>query len=192
MITANIPNSVRRSVYRRDGYRCALCDSATGLQIHHIVHRSEGGSNCRRTLLPSAGSATPWPTVPGCRSTRSTWTGVYRTGLRRVRRRLLRRTGSALVPLRRRLGPRGLVWQERWAAGPPLRGPPLRLGPLARPPPWPPWAPPGPPPPPPFDLRPLGGPLPRPRPVWLGGRWGGGSVAAPGGAADGVSRGWGT
>ena len=51
MITANIPNSVRRSVYRRDGYRCALCDSATGLQIHHIVHRSEGGSNHPQNLI---------------------------------------------------------------------------------------------------------------------------------------------
>ena len=51
MITANIPNSVRRSVYRRDGYRCALCDSATGLQIHHIVHRSEGGSNLPQNLI---------------------------------------------------------------------------------------------------------------------------------------------
>ena len=51
MITANIPNSVRRSVYRRDGYRCALCDSATGLEIRRIVHRSEGGSNLPQNLI---------------------------------------------------------------------------------------------------------------------------------------------
>ena len=51
MITANIPNATRRAVYRRDGYRCALCDSTTGLQIHHFIHRSEGGSNMPHNLI---------------------------------------------------------------------------------------------------------------------------------------------
>ena len=33
MISANIPNNIRKMVYRRDGYRCALCDSTMGLQM---------------------------------------------------------------------------------------------------------------------------------------------------------------
>lgn len=35
-MAAGIPNSVRRGVYKRDGWRCALCDSTDGLQIHHV------------------------------------------------------------------------------------------------------------------------------------------------------------
>lgn len=30
---ANIPAATRRAVYRRDGYRCALCDDVRGLQF---------------------------------------------------------------------------------------------------------------------------------------------------------------
>ena len=51
MMSANIPNTVRKDIYRRDGYRCALCDSTKGLQIHHFVHRSEGGSNQPHNLI---------------------------------------------------------------------------------------------------------------------------------------------
>ncbi len=51
MITAKIPNNVRKAVYRRDGYRCALCDSTAGLQVHHCIHRSEGGSNQMQNLI---------------------------------------------------------------------------------------------------------------------------------------------
>ena len=40
---ANIPAATRRAVYRRDGYRCALCDDVRGLQIHHDMPRSVGG-----------------------------------------------------------------------------------------------------------------------------------------------------
>ena len=51
MLSANIPNTTRKEVYRRDGYRCALCDSPKGLQIHHAIHRSEGGSNQPQNLI---------------------------------------------------------------------------------------------------------------------------------------------
>ncbi len=44
MISANISNATRKAVYRRDGYRCALCDSTRYLQIHHAIPRGEGGS----------------------------------------------------------------------------------------------------------------------------------------------------
>lgn len=44
-LTANVKNSMRKEVYKRDGYRCALCDSTDGLQIHHIRPRGQGGAN---------------------------------------------------------------------------------------------------------------------------------------------------
>ena len=43
-MNANIKNATRREVYRRDGYRCALCDSSQGLQVHHAIARGEGGA----------------------------------------------------------------------------------------------------------------------------------------------------
>ena len=43
MISANISKETRKAIYRRDGYRCALCDSTKYLQIHHVVPRGEGG-----------------------------------------------------------------------------------------------------------------------------------------------------
>lgn len=51
MISANIPNLIRKQVYRRDGFRCALCDSQQGLQIHHVVPRSQGGTNDEANLI---------------------------------------------------------------------------------------------------------------------------------------------
>ena len=51
MISANLSKSERRAIYKRDGYRCALCDSPQGLQIHHIVFRSHGGSNDPANLI---------------------------------------------------------------------------------------------------------------------------------------------
>ena len=43
MITANINKTLRKHVYKRDGYRCALCADPRHLQIHHIIHSSQGG-----------------------------------------------------------------------------------------------------------------------------------------------------
>lgn len=51
MISANISNQTRKDVYRRDGYRCALCDSTRGLQIHHVIKRSQGGTNDPQNLI---------------------------------------------------------------------------------------------------------------------------------------------
>jgi predicted restriction endonuclease len=39
----NIPNWMRKRIYRREGWRCALCDSSDWLQVHHIVPRGQGG-----------------------------------------------------------------------------------------------------------------------------------------------------
>ena len=51
MISAGVPKATRREVYRRDGWRCALCDSTDGLQIHHAVPRGEGGSDFPENLI---------------------------------------------------------------------------------------------------------------------------------------------
>lgn len=51
MISANINNNLRKQIYRREGYRCALCDSTRYLQIHHIVPRGRGGSNSEQNLI---------------------------------------------------------------------------------------------------------------------------------------------
>ena len=50
-MTANIPNSLRRAVYRRDHYRCVLCDSTDGIQIHHVIPRGEGGASTAQNLV---------------------------------------------------------------------------------------------------------------------------------------------
>lgn len=51
MISSNVPNSIRREVYRRDGYRCALCDSPKYIQLHHYQPRSQGGINHPMNLI---------------------------------------------------------------------------------------------------------------------------------------------
>lgn len=51
MISAKIDNKTRKAVYARDGYRCALCDDVRGLQIHHAVLRSQGGTNHAHNLI---------------------------------------------------------------------------------------------------------------------------------------------
>jgi len=50
-MTANIPNSLRKEIYRRDGYRCALCDSTRYLQIHHYCPRGKGGNDTPHNLI---------------------------------------------------------------------------------------------------------------------------------------------
>ena len=51
MIGANITHATRKAVYRRDHYRCALCDSTDGLQIHHVVTRGQGGTDFPHNLI---------------------------------------------------------------------------------------------------------------------------------------------
>ncbi len=51
MISANISKATRKAVYRRDGYRCAICDSTKYLQIHHCIKRSQGGTDLPQNLI---------------------------------------------------------------------------------------------------------------------------------------------
>lgn len=50
-LNANVTKETRRAVYRRDGYRCALCDDVRGLQIHHVMPRSAGGCDEEMNLI---------------------------------------------------------------------------------------------------------------------------------------------
>jgi hypothetical protein len=49
----DVPPSVARLVWRRDQGRCRVpgCRSARGLEIHHLVHRAEGGSHDASNLI---------------------------------------------------------------------------------------------------------------------------------------------
>lgn len=51
MISANISNKQRKDIYKRDGYRCALCDSTRFLQIHHNIPRGQGGTDSPHNLI---------------------------------------------------------------------------------------------------------------------------------------------
>ena len=49
----DIPPSIVRFVWRRDGGRCRVdgCRSARGLEVHHVVHRADGGSHDPSNLI---------------------------------------------------------------------------------------------------------------------------------------------
>lgn len=49
--SAGVTNKQRQGIYKRDGYRCALCDSVDGIQIHHIVPRGKGGTDLDENLI---------------------------------------------------------------------------------------------------------------------------------------------
>lgn len=51
MTQNKLTNTARRAIYRRDGYRCALCDSTKYLQIHHVISRGAGGTNHPHNLI---------------------------------------------------------------------------------------------------------------------------------------------
>ena len=50
-LSARIPNAMRKEVYRRDGYMCALCGDPRKLQIHHYRKRSMGGVDHPMNLI---------------------------------------------------------------------------------------------------------------------------------------------
>ena len=51
MMSSRIDNATRKKIYARDGWRCALCDGTNGLQIHHYIKRSLGGTNTPHNLV---------------------------------------------------------------------------------------------------------------------------------------------
>jgi len=54
----DVPPSVARLVWRRDGGRCRVpgCRSALGLEIHHLVHRADGGDHDASNLILACSS----------------------------------------------------------------------------------------------------------------------------------------
>jgi hypothetical protein len=54
----DVPPSIARLVWRRDGGRCRVpgCRSARGLELHHLVHRADGGSHDASNLVLACSS----------------------------------------------------------------------------------------------------------------------------------------
>ena len=54
----DVPPSVVRFVWRRDGGRCRVpgCRSARGLEVHHLVHRADGGGHEPSNLVLACSS----------------------------------------------------------------------------------------------------------------------------------------
>ena len=50
-LSAGLTNKMRKEVYRRDGYMCALCGDPRTLQIHHYRKRSLGGVDHPMNLI---------------------------------------------------------------------------------------------------------------------------------------------
>ncbi len=50
-MTAGIPKTLAQTIYRREGYECALCGNPTRLCIHHIIPRGSGGRNHEHNLV---------------------------------------------------------------------------------------------------------------------------------------------
>ena len=48
---SKISNDIRKAVYRRDGFQCAVCGDPRRLQVHHIQKRSQGGGNEQMNLV---------------------------------------------------------------------------------------------------------------------------------------------
>ena len=48
---SKITNDMRKAVYRRDGFQCAVCGDPRRLQVHHIQKRSQGGGNEQMNLI---------------------------------------------------------------------------------------------------------------------------------------------
>lgn len=51
MLSAKLTNAQRKAIYRRDGFRCALCDSTKYIQLHHIISRGGGGTDHPHNLI---------------------------------------------------------------------------------------------------------------------------------------------
>ncbi|MGL4759566.1 MAG: HNH endonuclease [Patescibacteria group bacterium] len=47
----NAYETQRRHTLLRDGKRCTICNSKSDLTVHHIVHRSKGGTNNNINLI---------------------------------------------------------------------------------------------------------------------------------------------
>ena len=116
-MNAGISREMRKAVYKRDGYRCAVCDATEGLQIHHIKPRGKGGANhpmnlitlCWRCHAAVHGSimGDEYATAAGCEKgmtpedVRREVMFYYGIGDYAVRLRLLRGAGGDMVSLGR-------------------------------------------------------------------------------------------
>jgi 5-methylcytosine-specific restriction endonuclease McrA len=42
---------LRSQILQRDGWRCQWCGSLAGVEVHHLLHRSQGGPDSAENLI---------------------------------------------------------------------------------------------------------------------------------------------
>ena len=50
-MNSGISNAQRKTIYRRDGYQCALCGCTRYLQLHHAIPRGQGGKDNEHNII---------------------------------------------------------------------------------------------------------------------------------------------
>jgi 5-methylcytosine-specific restriction endonuclease McrA len=50
-VDAKAYHTLRRNVLERDGWRCQVCGSTAGLEVHHIRRRSHSGDDSESNLI---------------------------------------------------------------------------------------------------------------------------------------------
>jgi len=50
-LDAEAYQTLRRQVLERDGWRCQLCGSMAGVEVHHIQRRSQVGADAEQNLI---------------------------------------------------------------------------------------------------------------------------------------------
>ena len=50
-LEAEAYRNLRRQVLERDGWRCQLCGSMEGVEVHHIQRRSQAGEDLEDNLI---------------------------------------------------------------------------------------------------------------------------------------------
>jgi len=48
-------DDLRWRILERDGWRCQLCSTIYGLEVHHIDYRNRQGSDCEENLIAVCG-----------------------------------------------------------------------------------------------------------------------------------------
>lgn len=51
MARKTVPTSIRKAVADRDGGRCRFCGTPVAVEAHHILYRSQGGSDAEDNLI---------------------------------------------------------------------------------------------------------------------------------------------
>jgi 5-methylcytosine-specific restriction endonuclease McrA len=50
-LDADAYRRLHQEILERDGWRCQLCGSLRGLEVHHVQQRSHAGDDCEPNLI---------------------------------------------------------------------------------------------------------------------------------------------